>query len=244
MSVFAPIFILLVTLSAAFAQSQEPSLRYTAAQCKQNAKGMVFLAVGRLVIRQPAENLVHFSALTDADLRLLPAAPVPNDPAGCPGNPIRGAAFTLTRISSPLDIDRTDLKSVFVDSMRITINRASVLNTEDVVYAYICNHYKISIPDQDGLSGCKKPFHCGEDAVYRTTKRNSPDQDLVSLYCVAPHFCMSAPLSCFGGYLNQPGLAIYMSFTTSAVPLPEFPEANRILHERLTSSIDNAYPWR
>lgn len=71
---------------------------YDPATCSRYAGGMVYLAVGRRVLRQPMENLGSMNGGTTAMRRERPHVRHPEEPVGCPDHPDQTAVYYLSRI--------------------------------------------------------------------------------------------------------------------------------------------------
>ncbi|MCG8433379.1 MAG: hypothetical protein MJA83_05050, partial [Gammaproteobacteria bacterium] len=66
------------------------SLTYDPESCASDPKGKIFVALGRIVLSLPSEELTYIGDWPPEKLVTLPSAPNPSEPEGCPGNPVQG----------------------------------------------------------------------------------------------------------------------------------------------------------
>ena len=94
-----------------------------------------------------------------------------------------------------------------------------------------------------GFRGCKKPFHCGEDAAYLAEDYTSPDRTKLALFCVVGVGCSPRPTGCDGAYSLHRDLAVNFQFATAAVPVDKFIEADREIQRRIEAAEVKDFRW-
>lgn len=82
-------------VASAPAQQQQ----FGASPCANNPQRMIYVAVGRHVYRQPAENLKYVHAISLETAAGLPIPPRRSEAEGCPDHPLRGIGFKFGRFS-------------------------------------------------------------------------------------------------------------------------------------------------
>jgi hypothetical protein len=90
--------------AGAFAET----LTYDPESCSRDAKGMVYLAFDRVVLRVPAEELTLIRDLPPERLAEVPAPPNPNEPEGCPDHPIQAGGFTFSYLYEAIRKNKRD----------------------------------------------------------------------------------------------------------------------------------------
>jgi hypothetical protein len=226
-------------LSKPVRQAPSPHLVYTPEKCSTDAKGFVYFALGRDVIHQPAANLISFGGVRPSDPGALLKPPKPNDQLGCPDHPIQGAYFELHRVS----VTDGSRESSPADAISLTINSSDQTFGKDDIYKLLCISYKLPVAGYSGLSGCKKPFHCGEDAAFQAIKYTTPVGEPVSFFCQVSLGCNNQLGQCDGAYQLKPRFQLYFSFSAAVLPLGNFVEADKIVRQRLSDSTDTEYAW-
>ncbi len=91
------------------AQAISETVLYDADKCRPAVTdGKVRIMVGRRVLALPAEDVLSVGGMADWKRQLLPPAPDPSQPEGCPDNPMWGSNFTIAfryPTSDPADED-------------------------------------------------------------------------------------------------------------------------------------------
>jgi hypothetical protein len=78
------------------AGTSNDNVTYDPSTCKTDAEGMVYFALGREVFRRPYQEGMSIRGMSSAEDRAaLPPRPDPNEPEGCPGNPLWGRGFSV-----------------------------------------------------------------------------------------------------------------------------------------------------
>ena len=90
------VFSVLLAANVGIAPTSVEAFDYNPAECATDPQGMVYLALGRTVLRFPAEAIDLeriFEPLWPAELAAAPPPPDPSQPPGCPGHPIQAYGF-------------------------------------------------------------------------------------------------------------------------------------------------------
>lgn len=79
----------------------QSNVTYNPENCKVDAEGMVYFALGREVFRRPYTDIMTIRGMSEEDKAALPSRPDPSEPEGCPDNPIWGSNFSLSYKHQP-----------------------------------------------------------------------------------------------------------------------------------------------
>jgi hypothetical protein len=108
-----PTFAVLTTLAAlaSFPAMAKDGFHFDAAACKMDAKGHLYIALGRYVLAVPfSEDRTYLLDSVPASAKRL--APDPTEPEGCPGNPTQQRSFGFYFPAPLTDADGPSSKSV------------------------------------------------------------------------------------------------------------------------------------
>jgi hypothetical protein len=72
------------------------AVTYDPSTCKTDAEGMVYFALGREVFRRPFVEGMTIRGMPEEERAKLPPRPDPEEPEGCPHNPIWGSNFSIS----------------------------------------------------------------------------------------------------------------------------------------------------
>ena len=127
--------------------------------------------------------------------------------------------------------------------VRLVVNAGEGIVTENKLFDLMCKTY--SLPDNrvSGFTGCKKPFHCGEDAAYLADNYTSPDGSKLALFCMVGVGCSPKPTGCNGGYRLHGDFAVNFQFATAAVPVEKFIEADHEIQRRIEAAEVKDFQW-
>lgn len=235
---------ILLISSIACAQPTQGRIQYDPTKCKINDNGLVYIAIDRIVIRQPIANLTYISRGGKSYIETLPSPPMPEEPEGCPGNPIQGLAFNFKHISYVGGTSQDTEVNTKTDRISIVLAAGDKpYLQQNEIYSLICQRFSLLDQTQLGFRGCKKSFICDEDAAYEAIDYRSPDGIQVAIFCRTQVYCQPIPLVCNGAYLLQPNLVVSFGFSTAAFAVSDFIEADRQLRDRLNSSEVANYQW-
>jgi hypothetical protein len=100
-----------IALLVSFPAIAKDEFHYNAAACKMDAKGHLYIALGRYVLAVPfSEDRTYLLDSVPASAKRL--APDPAEPEGCPGNPTQQRSFGFYFPAPLIDADRPGSKLV------------------------------------------------------------------------------------------------------------------------------------
>jgi hypothetical protein len=223
--------------------SYHRQIPYDPASCPEDAHGMVYIAIGRHVLRQPRANLIHITGGSPAYSAALPKPPDPKEPEGCPRHPIQGAAFTLGRISAMPD-EAPTAASRYADNIAVIINDGAAPAAENGAFAAMCKAFQIPIMSVPGIIGCRKPFKCDQDVAFEAKDYSGSDGVEVAMFCRVVPDCSDKLAACDGGYRLHSDFTVNFRFGVASLPIAQFIEADRELRRRLGAAEVKDFEWR
>lgn len=224
-------------------QYQSHQIPFDPSKCPNDPHGMVYFAVGRYVLRQPKENLIYITGGDPAFMASLPKPPKPDEPEGCPGHPIQGAAFDLRRISA-MPGEPTNPASALADQLRLILNNGTVPIDMSYTFHGLCDNFRLRDNGIPGLLACGAPFQCSADVAYMTKDYTAPIGGKIAFLCRVGVGCAPKPVFCDGGYRLREHFVINFHFLTKRIPVKDFIAADREIRRRIKEAEVPQFPWR
>ena len=87
------LFLSLLAVPALPGDAQSDVVHYDPSQCATDPEGTVTIALGRIVLRVPMDELSSIGDLPPHERAIAPVPPDPSQPEGCPDHPMVGRSF-------------------------------------------------------------------------------------------------------------------------------------------------------
>jgi hypothetical protein len=246
------------------AESASEEITYDPATCKTDAQGMVYFALGREVFRKPAEPGVRMRPILNTSpetLATLPPSPDPNEPKGCPDNPVRGTTYGINYQHQPREPGAYPVGTSFEAKLLgfVEITRDDWNSTVDVVkwgtqsvdetaFERVRDNYNACEVLANGLTVCRVPW---------------PDKNILSwptkFQAVSPVYdtpfgrpftvsCNPAlpglgPLECHVSYNYTENTRVIYFFELRNLPAMEIIEFDKGLRAAIEAMRVPAYRW-
>ena len=219
--------------------------RYNPGSCSKDAQGMVYFALGRMVIRQPAENLVYITGNIEGD-PTLPQPPDPAEPKGCPDHPIQIAVggYSLARLSA-MPWEERNPASEYADHVSMVLNdgRKGIATEDDMFELQKSDATAPGYPVPGFDVSGNNPKNTNY-LTYRSRSYFIPDGRALTISCgyrVEPNRRIRI---CKYAYGVDEKYAMYAAFNTDFVPLTEITAADREIRRRFEAAQIPDYPWK
>jgi hypothetical protein len=221
--------------------AQNGQVHYDPSKCSKDPHGMVYFAVGRRVFRQPMENIGYIAAGSRPANSPYPSPPDPSEPMGCPGRPLPGGSYTLSRMSAMPEEPR-GAYTIYADHIAIIINDGSTgAFTRDGLFDLLNKTRGLAAHSTPGFVETGK----GPDKFYyysyKAQNYFTPDGRNLTIAC---HNDLSDKhIICEYGYMIGIDLAISATFLTDNVPLTEIFGADQEIRHRIEAAQVKDFRW-
>jgi len=238
---------------------------YNPSSCATDPHGMVYFALGRRVYRQPMENIFYmvsyipksnFHQQTPGELpgdaykdpADLPQPPRPDEPLGCPDNPIQQLGYSMVRFSDVSPDPLKPLPAIF-DKIPVSIaENPGIGLTFGGTADAMCKSHPLRDMSIPGLIGCEKEYDGDRGTVYESTDYKVPNGRGLILACLF-HSSISHPINaipdlCQAGYKLYDDVSLTYKFSSKVVPLAQISDFDRELRRRIEVAEIKNYPWR
>lgn len=242
-------FLVLLVSNSQPSSGKSEKLDYGPELCADDAGGFVYLAARRIVVRVPYESLTYIQDWPPERKSGLPIPPKPDEPRGCPGNPIQGASFKLGYGWRSASEGTRSLQQLELGLFAARPEFRGMQSVNEGLHERACARNVIENLDS-GLIACRVPM---ED-------KSRPRRDWAVSY-EANHKVYSAPFDrpfivncslsrgdqpkpCSVSYKRYERLNITYSFSSGAVPPSAFIDLDHELRAWIDLAVVQHYPWR
>jgi hypothetical protein len=244
----------LTLVTSARAQQQQ----FDISPCSNNPQRMIYVAVGRHVYRQPAENLRYVHGISLETAADLPIPPRRSEPEGCPDHPLRGIGFkfgpfsdvgspgespgvTETRIGGPIQLIEIDPHSWWDTHERYALAGAGVCRAGD----------RSDHETAPGMTICRpNPARAAEDparssfaAIIDSRFYSGPLNQPLAILCNADDSSRGDDHVCEISYRLDRSVGVWYQFSTSLISLPRIIAFDRELRRRIAQAEITDYSW-
>ena len=243
------VFPVLLAAAAGVAGANAEPFDYNPAECATDPQGMVYLALGRTVLRLPEEMLdlrIIGGKLSIVDPSAMAPPPDPLEPEGCPGNPVQSLSF---RLSSRLQ----DPTQFLFETALLTAERFDVSGDEPIAeqwYRVTCERHGLESVLPNGLIGCAWPPDDPDvpRAYWPTRYRARPEIHSTPVGrpfivdCWLGHVATASQF-CFVRYRFAEAAALYYQVNVQLVPISEIVAFDRGLQSLLAAALMRDFRW-
>lgn len=227
-------------------------LQHGASPCANNPQRMIYVALGRHVYRQPAENLKYVHGISLETAAGLPIPPRRAEPEGCPDHPLRGIAFKFgpfSDIAAPgiaeagtgglVQLIEIDPYSWWDTHERYALGGAGVCRTGDrsemAPNMTICRPVG---PRSAGPSG-----HSSFAAIIDSRYYAGPLDQPLAVLCSSGSSNHADDQVCEISYRLERNVGVWYQFETSLIPLSHIVDFDRELRRRIAQAEIADYGW-
>jgi hypothetical protein len=225
---------------------------YDSSHCTPDAKGFVYLEIGREVFRWPQEELTVIGDLPPELKAAAPQPPDPDEPEGCPGHPIQGRSFSFA-YSYKAILENTANPTYppgapsLLRLFSVTEDYWGLQPSTEQAFHSTCDRWQIRVQLPEGLTGCKVP----------TTDSQIPPEEWATYY-EASSTEYTAPfgrpfiVSCHGAvrimlcnvrYKLLPTVNMRYEFELRRIPIEQIISYDRSLRDRVFSALVRDHSW-
>jgi hypothetical protein len=219
------------------------TLVYDTSKCSTDPHDMVYFQMGRRVLRQPKGNLLYVASAGPEFYAALPKPSKPDEPEGCPGHPMQGMGFYFTQFSDVGGTPNPDMEKYALTVPIDLHNNPDEGVTYDQLYGLMCTSYKERVTSYPGLYGCKKPFPCGQDVVFKADDYLFPNGKNFLMMCYVGMSCEGKLSKCDVSYKLYPDLNVSYYFSPIWVPIEDVFKFDTEVRRRINVAIVNDYHW-
>lgn len=242
--------ILLPLASPAPAQQQQ----FGGLRCAKNPQHMIYVAVGRHVYRQPAENLKYVHGISFETAAGLPIPPRRSEPEGCPDHPLRGIGFKFGPFS---DVGSPGAAETSIGGLiqLIEIDPYSWWDTHEryaLAGAGTCRAGDTSDRETaPGMTMCRSgPARAAEDparssfaAIIDSRSYSGPLNQPLAILCNPDDTSRADDHVCEISYRLDRNVGVWYQFSTSLISLPRIIAFDRELRRRIAEAEMTDYAW-
>ena len=230
-------------------------LQHAASPCSNDPQRMVYVAVGRHVYRQPAENLRYVHGISLETAAGLPIPPRRAEPEGCPDHPLRGMGFKFAPFSDVatagsagantgglVQLIEIDPYSWWDTHERYALGGAGVCRTGDRAETApnmtICRPVAARSADAAGHSS----FAALIDSRYYAGPLDQP----LAILCDSAGSRRADDADdhvCEISYRLERNVGVWYQFETSLIPLSHIVDFDRELRRRIAQAEIADYGW-
>jgi hypothetical protein len=225
---------------------------YSDLKCSRHPGGMIYLAAGDHVYRQPLENLAYVHSPSVESAIGLPIAPRPFEPKGCPDHPLRGVGFKFTSFS---DLADPAIGTATGGSIQILeLDPFASWDTHDrysLSKSNSCDTAKREPPPLPGLVICGAASAASSDrgrpaafaVIVDPGHYAGPLGQPLTVLCHSTLSTQADDYGCELSYRLQPDLGVWYQFRTSLLPLSGLIAFDRELRRRIAEAEVPNYWW-
>lgn len=234
----------------------QSNVTYNPEDCKTDAEGMVYFAVGREVFRRPYTDIMTIRGMSEQDKATLPPRPDPSEPEGCPDNPIWGSNFSLNYKHQPQHPENYPSGTPFtVEQLSIIAlsHRDKGTSVEFGLQPSLEKYFERAKKKYNdcerygnGLVGCFTPNEATRDK-WSVTFKSDPEVYRASFGRPFIAHCISwvglGFIECLISYNYTENLRIHYRFRLNNLPVLEIIEFDKGVRNKLESMRVNGYSW-
>ncbi len=231
------------------------NVAYNPEDCKTDAEGMVYFALGREVFRRPYEEAMSIRGMPEEDKKSLPPRPDPSEPEGCPDNPIWGSNFSLNYRHQPrhpesyppgtsFSVEQLNIIAIPDRDKGTSVEFGLQPSLEKDFYR-VKEEYKTCEPLKNGLLACFVP---DETPKNRWTVKFKADANIYTAPFGRPFVvsCVSWTagfVECNASYNYTENIRISYRFRLASLPALEIIEYDKGVRDKIESMRVNDYLW-
>lgn len=226
-------------------------LQYGTSRCSHDPQRMIYVALGRHVYRQPAENLRYVHGISLETAAGLPIPPRRGEPEGCPEHPLRGIAFKFapfSDVASPgvagadsgglVQLIEIDPYAWWDTHERYALAGTDVCRTGD--RSEIAPNMTICRPAAARSTGSvHAPFAAIIDSRYYSGPLNQP----LAILCNSDGSNQGDDHRCEISYRLDRNVGVWYQFDTSQISLARIVDFDRELRRRIAEAEIADYGW-